>query len=33
MIEVAGVLVMCFPDNDGGAWFFHPITGETVRIE
>ena len=27
-IEVDGYIVRAYPDNDGGLWFWHPITGE-----
>ena len=32
MIIVEGVEVKVWPDNDGGMWYYHPITGEEVRI-
>ena len=25
--------VMCWPDNDGGLWYYHPITGQVVVID
>ena len=32
MITVEGVEVKVWPDNNGGLWFYHPKTGEVVRI-
>ena len=32
MIIVEGVEVKVWPDNDGGMWYYHPITGEVVTI-
>ena len=32
MIIVEGVEVRLWPDNNGGLWFYHPKTGEVVRI-
>ena len=32
MIIVEGVEVKVWPDNNGGLWFYHPKTGEVVRI-
>ena len=31
-IEYDGMWVQAFPDNEGGLWFYHPITGEEVHI-
>ena len=32
MIIVEGVEVRLWPDNNGGLWYYHPHTGEVVRI-
>ena len=32
MIEIEGITVKVYPDNDGGLWYYHPITGKVVRI-
>ena len=30
---VNGRLVMMYPDNDGGFWYYHPITGKEIRVK
>ena len=32
MIIIEGVEVRLWPDNNGGLWYYHPHTGEVVRI-
>ena len=32
IVEVDGIEIRCFPDNDGGYWYYHPRTGETVIV-
>lgn len=32
IIEVDGIEVRCYPDNDGGYWYTHPKTGNTVIV-
>ena len=32
-IEYNGIWVKAWPDNDGGLWFYHPVTGKAVRYE
>ena len=29
---INGRIVRVYPDNDGGLWYWHPETGEEVRI-
>lgn len=31
-IIVDGIVVRTYADNDGGYWYYHPITGETIII-
>lgn len=30
---VNGRLVIAYPDNDGGFWYYHPETGRRINIE
>lgn len=32
VIVVEGIKVKCYPDNDGGYWYYHPRTGEMVIV-
>lgn len=32
VIEVDGIEVKCYPDNDGGYWYYHPRTGEMIIV-
>lgn len=32
VIVVDGIEVKCYPDNDGGSWYYHPKTGEIVIV-
>lgn len=32
-IDFEGYHVKAWPDNDGGLWFWHPVTHEKVVIE
>lgn len=32
MVEIDGIWVKVYPDNDGGMWCYHPKTGKVVRI-
>lgn len=32
-ILVNGIEVTCYPNNDGGFWYFHPITREIIEVE
>lgn len=32
MIVIDGIEVEVWPDNDGGLWYYHPITGEVIHI-
>jgi hypothetical protein len=32
VVMVDGIEISCFPDNDGGYWYYHPRTGETVIV-
>ena len=25
--------VKTYPDNDGGHWYYHPVTGKVVTVE
>ena len=33
IIEVDGIEVKCYPDNDGRSWYYHPITGTVVYVD
>ena len=33
MIVIDGIEVKVWPDNDGGLWYYHPITGEVKHID
>ena len=33
VIVVDGIEVKCYPDNDGGSWYYHPVTGEVIHEE
>lgn len=33
MMEIEGIEVMLYPDNDGGLWYYHPITGEVIIVD
>lgn len=33
IIEVDGIEVKCYPDNDGRSWYYHPITGKVVYVD
>jgi len=32
-ILVNGIEVICYPNNDGGFWYFHPVTREIIEVE
>ncbi len=32
VVEVDGIEIRCYPDNDGGYWYYHPRTGEMVIV-
>ena len=32
-IIVDDEIVQAYPDNDGGLWFYHPRTGEAVKVK
>ena len=30
---VEGVEVVAYADNDGGLWYYHPVTGMTMTVK
>ena len=32
VIVAEGIEVKCYPDNDGGYWYYHPRTGQKKSI-
>lgn len=30
---VEGFEVIAYPDNDGGLWYYHPVTGRTTTVK
>ena len=33
MTIIDGIKVRLYPDNDGGLWYYHPVTGEAVQYD
>lgn len=31
-VIIDGIECQTYPDNDGGMWCYHPITGQVVRF-
>ena len=29
---IEGIVVKTYPTNDGGYWYYHPITGNVVEV-